>query len=190
MALAFLELTVFSLCQHLWISWLKENAALSVESHVGLHNIRCGTVEAVIMERTIHFSCRSAMWCGSFSTERIMVRRFCAFWSLTTELYTELLCFSSNVQDSCLKFNSFQFIISFYLYFIHVLLTYFCEKNCVNNANENVNKKFVCLLVDFFSFNKNHTEMYSPPNPYSSSDSTTKCLFLTLFTPLECKCCY
>lgn len=103
--------------------------------------ICCGTVEAVVIEWAINFSYRSAMWWGFFSIERIIVRRYCAFWSLTTELYTELLCFSSNVQDYLLKFKSLTpDFISWFLfypfYFIHTLCTYFCEKNCGNNANE------------------------------------------------------
>lgn len=48
------------------------------------------------------FSYRSATWCGFLSTERIILRRYC---SLTTELYTEQLCFSSNVRHFLLKLN-------------------------------------------------------------------------------------
>lgn len=126
-ALAFLELTVLTFCQHLgYLGWKKMQLCKwgVVWDCIMVCEMCCETVEAVIMEWTIHFSYRSAVPRG-FSTERIIIRRYCAFRSLTTELYTEFLCFSSNVWDS-LKLSLTSHFISLFLgisYFIHRLCT-------------------------------------------------------------------
>lgn len=99
-ALAFLELAVFPFCQHLWIFWLKENSALQVVigGCIMVCKVWCETVETLLMERAVHSL--TDLQRGFLSTERIILRRSC---SLTTELYTEQLCFSSNVRHFLLK---------------------------------------------------------------------------------------
>lgn len=93
------------------------------------------------------------------------------FCSLTTELYTEHLWFSSNIPHCLVKLNLTPHLIEWFLvisYLIHVPCTYFFEKKCGSNVNEN--KKFH-LFTGVLWFNKNIQKCKAPLKPCSSSGS-------------------